>query len=101
LWLAGQQCQRTLYVESGGQPASRTAWLDPHANELTNGYFVATLPVLEKAWLRPRFAGFEHLQTLAQTPIRLFMRGERKCRETLKELDRLYTGVLADKGALG
>jgi multiple sugar transport system substrate-binding protein len=100
LWLAGQQCQRTLYVESGGQPASRAAWLDPHANQLANGYFAATLPVLEKAWLRPRFAGFEHLQTLAQTPVRLFMRGERKCHEALKDLDRLYRDVLADKGAL-
>src|SRR5204863_5772054 len=36
-WVAGQECQRTLYVESGGQPASKTAWLDAHANELANG----------------------------------------------------------------
>jgi multiple sugar transport system substrate-binding protein len=99
-WLAGQQCQRTLYVQSGGQPASRTAWLDGDANKLTNGYFGATLPVLENAWLRPRFAGFEHLQTMAQTPIGQFLRSERNCRETLKELDKLYADVLAGNRAL-
>src|SRR5947208_13744204 len=67
LWLAGQECQRTLYVESGGQPASKTAWLDAHANEIANGYFAATLPVLENAWLRPRFAGFGEFQVAALT----------------------------------
>src|SRR5438270_4728475 len=48
-WITGKECQRTLYVESGGQPASNAALLDAHANELTNSYFAVTLPVLENA----------------------------------------------------
>src|SRR5881227_2292786 len=36
-WVAGKNCQRTVYVDSGGQPASKTTWQDPHANEITNG----------------------------------------------------------------
>jgi multiple sugar transport system substrate-binding protein len=90
LWIAGQECQRTLYVESGGQPASKTAWLDRRANELTNGYFTATLPVLENAWLRPRFAGFEHFQVQGLTIVAKFLRGELSCKETLNTLDELY-----------
>jgi multiple sugar transport system substrate-binding protein len=93
LWVTGKECQRTLYVESGGQPASKTAWLDPHANEMTNGYFVETLPVLENAWLRPRFAGFERFQVRATVPVREFLSGERSCHETLEKLDELYTNA--------
>jgi multiple sugar transport system substrate-binding protein len=95
LWLAGEECQRTLYVESGGQPASKTAWQDPHANEITNGYFAATLAVLENAWLRPRFAGFEDFQVEALTTVGQFLKSENSCDETLSRLDELYANVLA------
>ncbi|HEY7354564.1 MAG TPA: extracellular solute-binding protein [Terriglobales bacterium] len=90
LWIAGAECQRTLYVESGGQPASKTAWLDLHANEITNGYFAATLPVLENAWLRPRFAGFEEFQVNALKIVNHFLTSGRPCRETLTQLNELY-----------
>jgi multiple sugar transport system substrate-binding protein len=90
LWITGKDCQRTLYVESGGQPGSKTAWLDAHANELTNGYFAATLPVLENAWLRPRFSGFEYFQIKALTVVNQFLKRDISCRETLSHLEKLY-----------
>ena len=40
LWITGKDCQRTLYVESGGQPASKTAWLDAHTNEVNQWLFL-------------------------------------------------------------
>lgn len=95
LWVAGKNCQRTVYVDSGGQPASKTAWLDPHVNEITNGYFAATLPVLENAWLRPRFAGFEDFQVEALRAVSQFLNSNRNCRETLARLDELYEKTLA------
>ena len=49
--------QRTLYVEAGGQPGHRAAWTDPHANELSSGYFGDTLPGLDAGYLRPRYDG--------------------------------------------
>src|SRR3954453_11858269 len=94
-WVAGKNCQRTVYVDSGGQPASKTAWLDRHANEVTNGYFAATLPVLENAWLRPRFAGFEEFQVEALRAVSQFLKIEKSCRETLAGLEELYGNVLA------
>ena len=93
LWLAGKDCQRTVYVESGGQPARKTAWLDPHANELSNGYFSSTLPVLEKAWLRPRFGGFERFQVAATAPVREFLMAKTSSCETLEKLNELYTSA--------
>ena len=95
-WITGQGCQRTLYVESGGQPASKIAWQDSHVNEITNGYFAATLPVLENAWLRPRFAGFEDFQVGALRTVSQFLKSEKSCRETLDALDELYANVVAD-----
>jgi multiple sugar transport system substrate-binding protein len=99
-WIAGKECQRTLYVESGGQPASKTAWLDPHANELTNGYFAATLSVMENAWLRPRFAGFEGFQLAALTTVSEFLRSEGSCRETLTQLDEHWQRISVVKNEL-
>jgi multiple sugar transport system substrate-binding protein len=95
LWLAGGECQRSLYLQSGGQPASKTAWLDRNANELTNGYFAATLPVLENAWLRPRFSGFELFQVEALTTVGEFLRTNVSCEATLNHLDELYRNALA------
>jgi multiple sugar transport system substrate-binding protein len=94
LWIAGAECQRTLYVESGGQPASKAAWLDSHPNELTNGYFMSTLPALENAWLRPRFGGFEQFQVQALTTVSQFLKSEKSCRETLNRLHELYMTAL-------
>ena len=88
-WVAGSDCQRTLYVQSGGQPAARSAWTDPAANVLAAGYFRATLPVLEQAWLRPRFPGFVGYQNRAADIIRDFLSDKRTSGEALDELDRL------------
>ena len=90
LWLAGKQCQQTLYVESGGQPASKTAWLDDSANRITNGYFRATLPVLENAWLRPRFVGFERFQGAAAEMVAEYLRTKSSSRNTLARLNELF-----------
>lgn len=95
-WVTGKECQRTLYVESGGQPASKAAWLDAHANELANGYFAATFPVLENAWLRPRFSGFECFQVKALTLVSQFLKADLSCRETLNQLDELYRTALGN-----
>ena len=96
-WITGKECQRTLYVESGGQPASNAAWLDVHANKLTNSYFAATLPVLQNAWLRPRFSGFEYFQIKALTIVGRFLGAQISSRETLNQLDELYRKALTNE----
>ncbi|HEV2278608.1 MAG TPA: extracellular solute-binding protein [Acidobacteriaceae bacterium] len=89
-WVASADCQRTLYVDSGGQPGNKRAWCDEHANAITNGYFRATLPVLENAWLRPRHAGFAEYQNVGAEIIARFLQGKLTPRATLDELDRSY-----------
>ena len=89
-WVASQSCQSTLYVESGGQPGSRTAWRNEAANALTGGYFLNTLPALEHAWVRPRYAGFVNIQTEAAALINRFLRNMLSRRQAMEDLNRLF-----------
>jgi multiple sugar transport system substrate-binding protein len=89
-WVAGADCQRTLYVQSGGQPGNRRAWMDPEANALTNGFFHSTLATLEKAFLRPRFAGFPEFQNAAFQAVWKYLKDDESPDITLNRLDDLY-----------
>jgi multiple sugar transport system substrate-binding protein len=64
-WVASADCQRTLYVESGGQPGNRMAWTDPAVNAATGNFFLDTLETLSLAYLRPRHEGFIAFQDQA------------------------------------
>lgn len=81
-WLAGAECQSTLYALSGGQPANRVAWDSPLLNDLTNQFYSNTRETLEKAFVRPRFDGYHHFQTQAAQFLQQFLR-ERTAPETL------------------
>lgn len=92
-WVAGCECQRTLYFRSGGQPGSKTAWNDEQVNLSTCSYFRTTLPVLEQAWLRPRFIAFPQYQNMAAETIRRFLEGRFSMDETLDDLNRCLRRV--------
>lgn len=89
-WVAGADCQRTLYVEAGGQPGNRQAWIDSEVNALTYGFFRNTLPTLENAFLRPRFAGFPQFQNAASDVLWNFLKHRESPLATLSTLDELY-----------
>ncbi len=96
-WVAGAECQRTLYVESGGQPGNRRAWIDPGANAIANGYFRDTLSALEHAFVRPRYAGFVEFQTAAAKPVAACVKGGESPAGALDALNDLYAGSLASQ----
>lgn len=72
-WIASEECQRTAYVLSGGQPGNRAAWEDDVANAITNDFFRRLLPALEAAYLRPTHDGFERIQTRAANIVHGFL----------------------------
>jgi multiple sugar transport system substrate-binding protein len=89
-WVASAECQKTIYVESGGQPGNRRAWTDPSVNEVSNHFFEDTLTTLERAYLRPRFPGFIDFQTEASSLISQFLKGGWSSSDTLQRLERCY-----------
>jgi len=92
--VASPEVQRTVYTASGGQPGHRSAWLDPENDGLTAGYFSATLPALDRAYLRPRYDGHLHFQDQAGDPVRRYLLNGGKPGEVLRQLDRLYAKSL-------
>ena len=89
-FMASGECQRGLYVSSGGQPGHRSAWLDPQANRLTADYFRDTLAVLDNAYLRPRYNGYICFQERAASRLDQYIRGHVSADECLRELDELH-----------
>ena len=58
MWLCSPTYQSGDYVRFGGQPGSRAAWTSETTNALTGDFFRSTLPVMDKAYLRPTHPGF-------------------------------------------
>lgn len=83
-FVASVECQRGLYVHSGGQPAHRCAWKDAEANRITNGYFHSTLSTLDEAFLRPRYNGYLRFQEEAGMIVHEFLRNGSTTRGALR-----------------
>jgi multiple sugar transport system substrate-binding protein len=89
-YVAGPECQRTLYGLSGGQPAQRSAWKDEILNKVTAGFFANTLECMESAFIRPRYGGYVSLQERAGHPIAQYLREEMSAETALESIDAQY-----------
>lgn len=89
-FVAGQQCQATLYFASGGQPGHRQAWSDEEVNRASHHYFRNTLPALDRAYLRPRYNGYLHFQDRAGSVVQAYLRQGGDPRQTLRQLNKIY-----------
>ena len=89
-FMASGECQRGLYVSSGGQPGHRSAWLDDKANENTAGFFRDTLAVLDRAYLRPRYSGYITFQDRAAECLDQYIRGNKRVDDCLCDLHDLH-----------
>jgi multiple sugar transport system substrate-binding protein len=94
-YVASPEVQRTLYVEAGGQPGHREAWIDPHANELSRSYFADTLPGLDAGYLRPRYEGALLVQNDGGKMVWESLRSGGDPSDLLDRLDGLYRRSLA------
>ena len=77
-------------------PATATAWLDPHANELAASYFADTLPGLDAGYLRPRYDGALLVQNEGGNMVWESLRSGGDPSELLDRLDAVYRRSLAD-----
>lgn len=89
-YAASPQCQSTIYTDAGGQPAHRLAWLDEETNRRTNRFFKDTLPALDRAYVRPRYSGYMHLQDHAGELVKTYMADGGDPGDVLDGINRLY-----------
>ena len=61
-WIAGAECQKTFFYNSGGQPGNSVAWDNERINNESNNFFSNTRLTLNKAWVRPRHNGYMKFQ---------------------------------------
>lgn len=83
-------CQQSFYVEHGGQPGHRQAWLSEKANYLTNNYFSSTLQTLDESFVRPRYNGYLHFQDEAGEPIQKYLQYRGNERLVLDTVNQFY-----------
>ena len=93
-WIVSPQVQSTIYADNGGQPGHRIAWEDENVNHQTNGYFINTLPALDRAYVRPRYNGYLHFQDKAGEPIQQYLRYGGDAQSVLDQMSLLYRSSL-------
>jgi multiple sugar transport system substrate-binding protein len=97
MFTASPEVQRTLYTASGGQPGHRGSWTDDENNRRSGGYFANTLPILDRAYVRPRYNGYLYFQDHAGDYVRDYMIHGGDARQTVQHMNRLYQESLAGK----
>jgi multiple sugar transport system substrate-binding protein len=85
-YVAGANCQKSLYFHSGGQPGHRGAWLDDEVNRAANNFFQNTIAALDAAWLRPRFNGYLQFQQQGARIVHQYLTAGGDERTVLKDL---------------
>lgn len=89
-WVVSGECQRTMYVQHGGQPGHRSAWMDAEANRLTNSFFSAVLPVMDNGYVRPRYNGYLHFQDHAGDPLQECLKNDGDPVIALQKMNAIY-----------
>jgi multiple sugar transport system substrate-binding protein len=87
---ASPQTQQTIFFACGGQPGHRSAWENSEVNGRCHNYFRNTLPALDRAYLRPRYAGYLHFQDHAGDPVRDYLMHGGDPKQVLAKMTNLF-----------
>ena len=90
-WLMSAEAQTNFIPRHEGQPSRRSAWHDVEVNARWGGFYEATAETLERAYVRPRHAGYIAFQTGASALIREGLTAGTPHREILEQLQDRYT----------
>jgi multiple sugar transport system substrate-binding protein len=96
-WIVSAEMQRTFYVQHGGQPGHRLAWVNEEANRLTNNFFKNLLPVMENGYMRPRYNGYLYFQDHAGIPLQKCLMNNSDPKTVLEEMNSIYRKSLMYK----
>jgi multiple sugar transport system substrate-binding protein len=89
-WVCREKFQTTTYVESGGQPAHKKAWINEQANKITGSFFSNTLSTIEEAYVRPRNFKWPLFQEELGEIIHSFLIQNKTTQQTWTEIKSCY-----------
>ncbi len=86
------EVQKGIYYENAGQPGHLAAWTNEKINEDSNGFFADTLETLKRAYLRPRYEGYNEFQEEAGALLNEAFREKMSAEETAGRIENLLNG---------
>ena len=89
-WIAGAECQKSLFYESGGQPGNSVAWEDNKINRETSNFFRGTRKTLDLAWIRPRHNGYMKFQDESGNLINEYLQSAIKAESICEKLIDMF-----------
>ncbi len=89
-WVVSPEIQSTLYVQNGGQPGHRSAWISEEANRNCNQYFGNTINTLDQAFVRPRYNGYLRFQEQAGVQLQSCLLTGSSPEKVLEDINELY-----------
>lgn len=93
-YVASAETQKGLYTQSGGQPASLSAWQSPSNNELCNHFFSNTLQTMERAFVRPQHPGWNQFQEQGAALLHRGLIDQIPSGTLMKNLNQLYKSTI-------
>jgi len=88
--IGSEKCQSSFYVQHGGQPGHKAAWVSKDVNCLSNDFFKNLLPVMERGYLRPRYNGYLYFQDRAGEPLHHYLLHGGDPLQVLKKMNHFY-----------
>lgn len=96
-YVASDECQKHMYLLSGGQPSAEAVWKDPFANALTGNFFCDTYRDICDAWVRPRYDGYISFQESAGVPIVAYLRNGGDEHAVIDAVNQRYRNSLKER----
>jgi multiple sugar transport system substrate-binding protein len=93
-WIAGAECQKTLYFDAGGQPGNAVAWEDDRCNAASLDFFKNTRETLETVYLRPRYDGYLEFQDTGGDVVNACLAGRISIEQAVADLQARYEETL-------
>jgi multiple sugar transport system substrate-binding protein len=93
-WIAGAECQRSLYFDSGGQPGNAVAWEDARCNQETLDFFRNTRETLKGVYVRPRYDGYLEFQDRGGDIVNACLAGRISIDRAITDLEHAYAESL-------
>ena len=89
-WIAGSDCQQTIFYTNGGQPGNSDAWENNTINLETNNFFKNTRLTLDQAWVRPRHNGYMKFQDESGNIINEYLQSNVSEVQVIEKLKLMY-----------
>jgi multiple sugar transport system substrate-binding protein len=94
-YVASPNIQTGIFYQAGGQPAHRSAWTNDSLNLNCSSFFSNTLTTHDRAFVRPRYAGYLNFQDHAGLPIHDYLKNGGDAGTLLDSLNKMYRQSLA------